>query len=427
MKISIIIVNYNVKYFLELCLHSVLNAAHTLSVEIIVVDNQSNDESLPYLIPKFPTVHFIDAGTNLGFGKASNLGLANATGDYILFLNPDTVLPPDALMKALDFFAQNTDAGAIGVRMIDGSGAFLKESKRSLPTPLTSLYKLFGLAALFPTSTIFSKYHLGYLNENENHEVAVLSGAFMMIKKKVLNQIGSFDEQFFMYGEDIDLSYRIQKAGFKNYYVSDFTIIHFKGESTRKGSLNYVKIFYQAMSIFVQKHYTGPQKKWFNIFIHIAIWLRAAMAIVGNGIKKMGNALFILYQSIFKKLGIFKDSLSYEMPKSIAVLGDEDCRSLVAHILKSKKNIILIDAFLSRHPISKQEILNAYHATHFDEIIICVNQNIWEQMFYIIKNLPPKVSFGFLLSEAKIILRSESKNTSGDIFESKPPKNTSKP
>ena len=427
MKVSVIIVNYNVKYFLELCLRSVLNAVHTLEVEVIVIDNQSSDGSLPFLIPKFPTVNFIDAGTNLGFGKASNLGLANATGEYILFLNPDTVLPPDALIKALDFFAHNTDAGAIGVKMIDGSGAFLKESKRSFPTPVTSLYKLFGLAALFPTSTVFSKYHLGYLNENKNHEVAVLSGAFMMIKKMILDQIGGFDEQFFMYGEDIDLSYRIQKAGFKNYYVSDFTIIHFKGESTRKGSLNYVKIFYQAMSIFVKKHYTGSQKKGFNIFIHIAIWIRAAITIAGNGVKNIKNALICLYRSNFKKFKIFKSTLPNKKPKLIAVLGSKDCKNLVELLLKPEENLIFIDPLLMEHSVSKQEILNKYQIAPFDEIIICVNQNTWKPLFYLINNLSTKVSYGFLLAEEKVILRSENKNTSGVIFVDMNDRNTSNP
>ena len=169
-----------------------------------------------------------------------------------------------------------------------GSGKFLKESKRSFPSPSTSLYKLFGLAKLFPRSKIFSRYHLGHLNENENNEVDVLAGAFMMIKREVLDKVGGFDETFFMYGEDVDLSYRIQKAGFKNHYFAESSIIHFKGESTRKGSMNYVRMFYNAMSIFVRKHYGGSKAGIFSFLIHVAIWFRAALSTIGSFIRKNG-------------------------------------------------------------------------------------------------------------------------------------------
>lgn len=296
---SVIIVNYNVKYFLEQCLHAVQKSSAGLDVETIVVDNHSTDGSLDYLQPKFRTVKFIANCNNTGFAKACNKGLAMAGGELILFLNPDTIIPEDCFQKCILFFETHADCGALGVKMIDGSGKFLKESKRSFPSPLTSLYKLFGLSVLFPKSKIFGRYHLGYLNENSDHEADVLAGAFLMVRKKVLDELGGFDETFFMYGEDVDLSYRIQKAGFKNYYFSGTAIIHFKGESTRRGSLNYVKMFYQAMSIFVRKHYGGTKAAFFNASIHFAIWVRAVIAALGKFFKWVGlpvlDALLILF------------------------------------------------------------------------------------------------------------------------------------
>lgn len=291
LQLSIIIVNYNVKHFLEQCLYSVQAAIKGMEAEVIVIDNSSSDNSLAYLTPRFPWVRFISNQENLGFGRGCNQGLKLSNGKFILFLNPDTIVPEDCFTKCIRFFNTHADAGAVGIKMIDGSGKFLKESKRAFPSPLTSLFKLFGLSQLFPRSKLFSKYHLGHLDENENNEVDVLAGAFMMIKKEVLEKVGSFDETFFMYGEDVDLSYRIQKSGFKNYYVSDSSIIHFKGESTRKGTMNYVRMFYNAMSIFVRKHYGGGRANIFNFLIHVAIWFRAALTAVSGFIQKIGLPL----------------------------------------------------------------------------------------------------------------------------------------
>lgn len=291
MQLSIIIVNYNVKHFLEQCLCSVEKAIAGMKAEVLVVDNNSTDGSIEYLVPKFPCVRFFINPENQGFARACNQGVAEAAGRHVLFLNPDTILPEDCLQQCISFLESNPGAGALGVRMVDGSGKFLPESKRAFPSPLTSLYKLLGLSKMFPRSKLFSRYYLGHLSEKETHEADVLAGAFMLIKKDVLEKTGLFDERFFMYGEDVDLSYRIQKAGFKNYYFAATSIVHFKGESTRKGSMNHVRMFYTAMSLFVRKHYGGANAGFFNLLIHTGIWLKAVLTAAGNFIRRIGLPL----------------------------------------------------------------------------------------------------------------------------------------
>lgn len=291
LELSVIIVNYNVKHFLEQCLYSVRQALLKTNGEVIVIDNCSTDNSLAYLQPLFPEVRFVNNKENLGFARACNQGLKMSTGRFILFLNPDTILPEDNFASAIRFMDEHPEAGALGSKMLDGSGTFLKESKRAFPSPLTSLYKLFGLSKLFPRSAHFSRYHLGHLDENKHNEVDVLAGAYMLIRKDVLDETGGFDERFFMYGEDVDLSYRIQKSGRKNYYFAGSPIIHFKGESTRKGSMNYVRMFYSAMSLFVRKHYGGSRAGIFNGLIHLAIWFRAGLSAIGRFIRQLGLPL----------------------------------------------------------------------------------------------------------------------------------------
>ena len=292
-QLSVIIVNYNVKYFLEQCLCSVRKAVSEMDAEIIVVDNASVDGSRNYLEPLFSEVKFLWNTDNPGFAKACNQGLSIAKGNYVLFLNPDTIVPENCFNICLNFFDEHPDAGAIGVRMLDGKGRFLPESKRSFPSPLIALFKLSGLSKVFPRSKTFGRYHLGHLDEHKDHEVDVLAGAFMMIRKSVLEKTGGFDPDFFMYGEDIDLSYRIQQLNipntekkYKNYYTGRTSILHFKGESTRKGSLNYVRLFYLAMSQFVQKHDSVSGSRLFSILIKSAIWMRAMISVVRQFVQK---------------------------------------------------------------------------------------------------------------------------------------------
>ncbi|GHS85167.1 hypothetical protein FACS1894201_04580 [Bacteroidia bacterium] len=288
MQLSIIIVNYNVKNFLEQCLRSVQEAAFGMDVEVFVVDNHSVDHSVEMVKSKFPFVRLIENKENLGFSKANNQAVRDATGAYILFLNPDTVLEKDTLRACVDFMDSTTDAGAVGVKMVDGKGHFLPESKRCLPTPSVAFYKIFGFATLFPKSKRFGQYNLSYLDKDSVHAVDVLAGAFMMVRHAIIDTIGSFDEQFFMYGEDIDLSYRITQAGYKNYYLPFTKIIHYKGESTKKGSLNYVVVFYKAMALFYEKHFSKNASLTLHWVIQFAIILRAMFSIVSRFVQRFG-------------------------------------------------------------------------------------------------------------------------------------------
>ncbi len=307
MVVSIIIVNYNVKYFLEQCLYSVVKAIDGITAEVFVVDNNSTDNSLAYLEPKFPTVHFIANTTNEGFGKANNKALQYCNGDYILYLNPDTIVSEDCIDKCVFFFEAHADCGALGVRMIDGSGIFLPESKRAFPSPAASFFKLTGLAKFFPHSKIFNQYALGHFDEHQTHEVDVLAGAFLMAQRSIIEACKGFDEVFFMYGEDIDLSYRIQKMGYKNYYFPQTSIIHFKGESLKRGSLNHVRLFYGAMGIFVKKHYNKGRATLFSFFMQLAINLRAIVSLLKTFLRKIGlpflDALIIFSSLLLIKKG----------------------------------------------------------------------------------------------------------------------------
>jgi N-acetylglucosaminyl-diphospho-decaprenol L-rhamnosyltransferase len=280
MRLTVIIVSYNVRYFLEQCLCSVSKAVQTMGenvAEIIVVDNDSKDGTINYLKDKFPSVSFISNKENVGFAKANNQALRQARGKYVLFLNPDTILPEDIFRKTISFMDAQPAAGALGVKMIDGSGQFLKESKRGLPTAWASFCKMSGLTSKFERSKIFASYYLGHLPENKTQPVQVLSGAFLMVRKEIADELNGFDEQFFMYAEDIDLSYRILKLGYENFYFADSCIIHFKGESTKK-DVQYVKLFYKAMHQFVRKHYRSGAGLIFSGMLTAAIRLRSGFA-----------------------------------------------------------------------------------------------------------------------------------------------------
>jgi GT2 family glycosyltransferase len=278
--LSVVIVNYNVVNFLEQCLNSVFAASQHLRIEVFVVDNNSVDGSVALVREKFPAVKLIANTDNVGFSKANNQAILQSNSRYVLLLNPDTVVEQDTFDKCLAYMDAHPRTGGMGVRMLDGKGRFLPESKRGLPTPAVSFYKIFGLSKLFPKSKTFGTYHLGFLDEHQIHEIDVLSGAFMLMRSETLDKVGLLDEAFFMYGEDIDLSYRIQLGGYSNVYFPQTKIIHYKGESTKKGSLNYVFVFYNAMVIFAKKHFSARYARIFSLAIHLAIYLRASASIL---------------------------------------------------------------------------------------------------------------------------------------------------
>jgi GT2 family glycosyltransferase len=254
MELSVIIVSYNVRDYLRQALQSVIAAAGGITHEIIVIDNHSSDGSADMAAREFPSVRIITSVTNEGFSAGCNRGISASSGEFVLILNPDTVVQPDALAKALHFMKSHTDAGAAGARMTDGNGRFLPESKRGFPSPLTSLFRFTGMGRLFPRSAFFNGYYLGSKPAEVTCRADILTGAFMMIRREALEKTGLFDTRYFMYGEDIDMSWRIRKAGYNNYYLSDVQIIHYKGRSAatdREGSLRH---FYGAMKIFADSH-----------------------------------------------------------------------------------------------------------------------------------------------------------------------------
>lgn len=288
MELSIVIVNYNVKEFLTQCLDSIFKSQTQYNYEVIVIDNSSRDSGRDEICSTFKDITWIDNSENVGFGRANNQGFSHAKGVYTLILNPDTVLQEDTLEKCISYLLAHPEVGGLGIKGLDGSGQFLPESKRALPTPLVALWKITGLSAIFPKSSVFARYHLGHLSPEENHEVDILVGCFMMVPTQLLLSVGGFDPQYFMYGEDIDLSYELQKTGHKNIYFSDSQIIHYKGESTKRGSLNYVRMFYKAMVLFAKKQFTGSSAAAYSLLIYSGIYLRATLAIVA----RLGKSTF---------------------------------------------------------------------------------------------------------------------------------------
>ena len=273
--LSVIIVSYNVRYYLEQCLRSVFAAKGDLDMEVFVVDNNSADDSVAYLQPRFPEVHFIANAENRGFSKANNQAIRQSKGRYILLLNPDTIITEHTLRDCVEYLDQHAEVGATGVSMYGDKGRFAWESRRGIPTPWTAFCKMVGLTALFPHSHRFGRYYMRYLDRTKPASIEVISGAFNMLRREAIQQVGMLDEDFFMYGEDIDISYRLLQGGWKNAYVPT-PIIHYKGESTQKSSYRYVHIFYEAMLIFFDKHFKA-RYRLVSLLIRWAVYLRAAM------------------------------------------------------------------------------------------------------------------------------------------------------
>lgn len=296
LKLSVIIVNYNVKYYLDQCIRSVLRAFEEMNTpaEIIVVDNHSADGSVDYLEQRYPQklypmVRFVRSAHNLGFARANNIAIRQSRGEYVLLLNPDTIVGEDVLKASVDFMDVHEDAGAVGVRMLGAQGRRAMESRRGLPTPMVSFFKMLGFCNRWPHHRLFGKYYMGYLPWDEPSQIEVVSGAYCMLRRKALDEVGLLDEDFFMYGEDIDLSYRVLKGGYHNYYLP-VDILHYKGESTQKSSFRYVHVFYEAMLIFFRKHYSG-MTFLLSLPIKTAIYAKALMALVGMLSDRMRKSL----------------------------------------------------------------------------------------------------------------------------------------
>ncbi len=318
MKVSVVIVNYNVKYFLEVCLHSVVRALQGTHHEIIVVDNNSSDDSCALVREKFPTVLLVDNKENLGFSKANNQAVAIATGEYILFLNPDTVVPEDYFIKTIQYLDTHPKAGAVGPKLIDGKGQFAPDGKKSFPSFSVAFFKTTGINKLFPKSAYFNKYYAVHIGNDETAAVEVLSGCCMMVRSSLLKKIGgAFDEDYFMYCEDVDLCYRIQQAGYENVYYPEVSVIHYKGESTRKATLSYVRIFNQALITFVRKHYSKQNASLFIALINIGIFLRAIMGVFRSVLKVLKMPLFdaiIILLTLFTATQIWIEQVKNQLP-----------------------------------------------------------------------------------------------------------------
>ncbi len=311
MDLSIIIVNYNVKEFLQNLLSSIEKASQNINCEVIVVDNASDDGSVELLKEKYPDVKKIFNPVNLGFSKANNLGMKLSTGKYILLLNPDTIISEDTFETMINFFRANSEVGLAGCKILNPDGTLQLACRRSFPGPWTSFCKVTGLSTLFPKSKLFARYNLTYLDENQSYEVDAISGSFMMIRKDVYEKIGGLDETFFMYGEDLDWCYRVQKAGYKVYYVHSTRIIHYKGESTKRSSLDETKVFYNAMHLFVKKHFASSLIVEF--ILRSAIFIRTLFAFIGR--KKL-ILISVILDFIFFNLSLFIAEKIYSSVKT---------------------------------------------------------------------------------------------------------------
>ena len=406
MQLSIIIVSYQVKYFLEQCLHSVSAAIKNIDAEVWVVDNASTDGTVDYLQVKFSKVKFIVNTNNVGFAKANNQALNKCGGKYVLYLNPDTIVPEDCFKQCISFMDQHVESGAMGIKMIDGSGAFLPESKRSFPGPMNSLFKLIGLSNLFPKSKIFARYALAYLDKNKNHEVDVLSGAFMFCRREIILSLDGFDEAFFMYGEDIDLSYRIKEAGYKNYYFGESCIIHFKGESTKKNSIGYVKTFYNAMNIFVKKHYSGGGAIIFSFFFQMAIWLRAGLSALSLLISKINsnNTADDLINAARQYVVVGSTDVCNEMESLLRNAGKKE--NVIGKMITDTSTTVE-----SIYTTQQQKITNRNNTV----LVLCNEILSWKDIIYLVEKLKGTIAIRFHAKGSNSIVGSDSKNVAGEV------------
>lgn len=367
MKLSVIIVNYNVKYYLEQCLHSVRRALEGIEAEVFVVDNHSTDGSVDYLRKRFREMKFIASNHNLGFARANNLAIKRSKGEYVLLLNPDTIVGNDCIRECLDFMDEHPNAGGLGVRMLKCDGDKAMESRRGLPSPLTAFYKMCGLCARYPQSRRFGKYYMSYLSWTKPERIEVISGAYCLLRHSALDKIGLLDEDFFMYGEDIDLSYRLLKGGYENWYLP-VSILHYKGESTHKSSYRYIHVFYEAMLIFFKKHYRHLSF-WLSIPIKTAIYVKAFFALVNMMVRRVSKILgFFPYRR--KKESEYIFVCSRDSMKSCRIIADG--KGLSASFIElNKENKMFLDGLIEKmiNPSSNTYIVCDTELYTYSEIL----------------------------------------------------------
>lgn len=282
LDLSVIIVSFNAKYFLEQCLKSVRHATEKIKCEIFVVDNNSSDGSPEMVTSEFPEARLIANQVNYGFSAANNQAIKESVGRFLLILNPDTIVEKDTFLKCIDFMNSHPDAGALGVRMINGEGRFLPESKRAFPTAQTAFFKVLGFSYIFPRSSVINRYYLPQIDIMETSFTEVISGAYMFLRRESINKSGLFDEDFFMYGEDIDMSYRLLQTGYHNYYFPEAGIVHFKGKSTPRNGYNDVLYFYNAMRLYIRKRAAEGTYRSFWFILITATWLRELPALLNR-------------------------------------------------------------------------------------------------------------------------------------------------
>lgn len=339
MQLSVIILNYNVRYFLELCVLSVQQAIQNLDAEIIVIDNNSSDDSCAMMKERFPNIKLIENKENAGFPKGNNIGVEQAKGEYICILNPDTVVAEDTFEKVLAFAEKQSDLGIVGCKLIDGTGNFLPESKRGIPTPWVAFTKIFGLYKFFPNSPLFNRYYAQHLNENQTGKVEILVGAFMIMKRELYNKIGGFDEKCFMYSDDIDLSYMVLQKGKSNYYFHETSVIHYKGESTVKDG-TYMKRFQEAMNFFYRKHF--KVSIFFSLFMKIGIVFFSFVKMFQGKVRPKSNPEKYLLVSDNESI---REKLENKLQKNIQRTILENGKIVFSQSFSEKKNTeIILDA-----------------------------------------------------------------------------------
>jgi GT2 family glycosyltransferase len=384
MQLSVIILNYNVRYFLEQCVLSVQSTISTLDAEIIVVDNNSSDESCLMMKTKFPDIKLIQNTRNFGFPKGNNIGVEQASGKYICILNPDTVVAEDTFIKILAFAERQINPGIIGCQLIDGTGNFLPESKRGIPTPWVAFTKISGLYKVFPKWKLFNQYYAQHLDKDQTGKVDILVGAFMFLERDLYIELEGFDEKCFMYADDIDLSYRALQKQKSNFYFHETTVLHYKGESTVKDE-KYMKRFQEAMNFFYQKHF---KKSWFfEFFIQIGIWFFSFIKMFQGKTKPKPLPESLVFYSSNK-------NLSEKLPS----------------ILKNK--VLFVD-------LKKEKMVNSSLIFKGKSVeIILDNQYVsFKKCIKIIKSLKDKnVTFKIFPKNTNFIIGSNSRNDRGQII-----------